>query len=152
MKIIVLAQRNAEVSLERMRPHFQAEVQAVWDLYLEGIVREFYTRVDEGGPAILTVESETVEAARREGRVDAVPFESEHRFMVTLHAGGEGPDRVFLKGAPEAVLDRCDRARIEGEDRHLDHALWAGRIEELASRGQRVLAVAMKSLEAQREI
>ena len=66
MKIIVLAQRNAGVSLERMRPHFQAEVQAVWDLYLEGIVREFYTRADEGGPAILTVESETVEAARRE--------------------------------------------------------------------------------------
>ena len=65
MKIIVLAQRSAQVTLEQMRPHFQAEVQAVWDLYLQGVVREFYTRADEGGPAILTVESEDVDAARK---------------------------------------------------------------------------------------
>lgn len=65
MKIIVLAQRNPKVDLDQMRPHFQAEVQAVWDLYTQGVVREFYTRADEGGPAILTVESESVEAARK---------------------------------------------------------------------------------------
>ncbi len=65
MKIIVLAQRSPKVSLEQVRPHFEAEVQAVWDLYLEGVVREFYTRADEGGPAILTVESESVDEARK---------------------------------------------------------------------------------------
>lgn len=65
MKIIVLAQRSPKVTLEQMRPHFQAEVQAVWDLYLEGTVREFYTRADEGGPAILAVESESIDAARK---------------------------------------------------------------------------------------
>ena len=65
MKMIVLAQRSPAVSLEQMRPHFEAEVQAVWDLYVEGVVREFYTRADEGGPAILFVESESVEAARK---------------------------------------------------------------------------------------
>jgi len=65
MKIIVLAQRNPTVSLDQMRPHFEEEVQAVWDLYTQGVVREFYTRADEGGPAILTVESESVETARK---------------------------------------------------------------------------------------
>ena len=65
MKILVLAQRREAVSLEQMRPHFKAEVEAVWDLYTRGIVREFYTRADQGGPAILTVESETVEAAQK---------------------------------------------------------------------------------------
>ena len=65
MKIIVLAQRRPNISLEQMRPHFQEEVQAVWDLYLEGVVREFYTRADEGGPAILAVESDSVESARK---------------------------------------------------------------------------------------
>ena len=65
MKILVLARRNAEVSLDQMRPHFKAEVEAVWDLYTRGIVREFYTRADQGGPAVLTVESENVEAARQ---------------------------------------------------------------------------------------
>ncbi len=65
MKILVLAQRRKEVSLEQMRPHFKSEVEAVWQLYTQGIVREFYTRADNGGPAILTVESETVETARK---------------------------------------------------------------------------------------
>jgi hypothetical protein len=65
MKILVLAQRRAEVSLDQMRPHFKSEVEAVWQLYTQGIVREFYTRADNGGPAILTVESETVESAQK---------------------------------------------------------------------------------------
>ncbi len=65
MKIIVLARRNPKVDTEQMRPHFEAEVEAVWNLYLEGVIREFYTRADEGGPAILTVESESVDAARQ---------------------------------------------------------------------------------------
>ncbi len=65
MKILVLARRSREVSLDQMRPHFKAEVEAVWDLYTRGIVREFYTRADQGGPAVLTVESENVEAARQ---------------------------------------------------------------------------------------
>ncbi len=66
MKILVLAQRHGNTSLDQMRPHFKAEVEAVWDLYTKGIVREFYTRADNGGPAILTVECEDVEAAKRE--------------------------------------------------------------------------------------
>ena len=65
MKILVLAQRHGEVTVDQMRPHFKAEVEAVWNLYSQGVVREFYTRADQGGPAILTVESESVEAARK---------------------------------------------------------------------------------------
>jgi hypothetical protein len=65
MKILVLAQRHADVSLEQMRPHFKAEVEAVWRLYTQGVIREFYTRADNGGPAILAVESESVESAQK---------------------------------------------------------------------------------------
>ncbi len=65
MKILVLARRSADVEVDQMRPHFKAEVEAVWDLYTRGIVREFYTRADQGGPAVLTVECESVEAAKK---------------------------------------------------------------------------------------
>ena len=65
MKILVLAQRRGEVSVEQMRPHFKAEVEAVWNLYTQGIVREFYTRADQGGPAILSLECETLEKAQK---------------------------------------------------------------------------------------
>ncbi len=64
MKILALAKRRDNVSLDEMRPHFKAEVEAVWNLYIQGVVREFYTRADNGGPAILTVESESLEAAQ----------------------------------------------------------------------------------------
>lgn len=65
MKILVLAQRRKDVTLDEMRPHFKVEVEAVWNLYTQGVVREFYNRADNGGPAILTVESESLEAAKK---------------------------------------------------------------------------------------
>ena len=42
-------------------------------------------------------------------RIDAIPFESEHRFMATLHKTPEGGEILLVKGAPEAILDNCDR-------------------------------------------
>ena len=41
-------------------------------------------------------------------RIDAIPFESEHKFMATLHNSSTG--KILLaKGAPEVILDHCDR-------------------------------------------
>ncbi|MGC8732123.1 MAG: cation-translocating P-type ATPase, partial [Halothiobacillaceae bacterium] len=40
-------------------------------------------------------------------RIDEIPFESEHRFMATLHHDHEGHAFVLLKGAPERVLELC---------------------------------------------
>jgi len=40
-------------------------------------------------------------------RIDVIPFESEHRFMATLHHDHSGHACVFLKGAPERVLEMC---------------------------------------------
>ena len=65
MKIVVLAKRRPEVQVEMIRPHIKAEIEAVWGLYAQGVVREFYARADQGGPAVLMVEGETVESARQ---------------------------------------------------------------------------------------
>ncbi len=65
MKILVLAKRHDDVSYEQIRPLIKSEVEAVWNLYTQGVIREFYTRADNGGPAILSVESESVEAAQK---------------------------------------------------------------------------------------
>jgi hypothetical protein len=65
MKIFVLARRHGEVRVEAIRPHIKAELEAVWRLYAQGVVREFYSRADQGGPAVLSVESDSVEAARQ---------------------------------------------------------------------------------------
>ena len=77
-------------------------------------------------------------------RTDLIPFESEHRFMATLHHSHAGDAFIFLKGAPERVLEMCARQRTMDGDRPLDSNYWLTRIEEMAQQGQRVLAIAVK--------
>ena len=64
MKMLVLPKPIEGVSREEMLRHAPAEIQAVWELYKQGIVREFYTRANEAGRVVLILESASAEAAR----------------------------------------------------------------------------------------
>jgi magnesium-transporting ATPase (P-type) len=77
-------------------------------------------------------------------RTDLIPFESEHRFMATLHHSHTGDAFIFLKGAPERVLEMCNQQRMFDGDEPLDKNYWLTRVEEMAQKGQRVLAIAFK--------
>ncbi|MCG2634432.1 MAG: cation-transporting P-type ATPase [Gammaproteobacteria bacterium] len=77
-------------------------------------------------------------------RIDAIPFESQHRFMATLHHDHEGHGYIYLKGAPERVLEMCHQQRVGGEDLPLDRAHWESCMNSMAERGQRLLAIAFK--------
>ena len=63
MKILVLPKPIEGVSREEMLQYAPAEIQAVWELYKQGIVREFYTRANEPNRVVLFLESASVEAA-----------------------------------------------------------------------------------------
>ncbi len=82
--------------------------------------------------------------AKQYPRTDLIPFESEHRFMATLHHSHTGDAFIFLKGAPERVLEMCAHQRTVDGDQPLDRSYWLTRIEEMAQQGQRVLAIAVK--------
>src|SRR3989338_6991475 len=73
-------------------------------------------------------------------RTDHIPFESEHRFMATLHHDHAGHAFIFVKGAVEQVLAMCNRQRAIGEDEALDLPYWHAQMAETGARGQRVLA------------
>ncbi len=76
-------------------------------------------------------------------RVDAIPFESEHRFMATLHGSSGGAQVLFVKGAPEVILDHCDRQETKrGEHAPIDRDHWMKASDRLAGNGERVLALA----------
>ncbi|MBT5231144.1 MAG: HAD-IC family P-type ATPase, partial [Methylococcales bacterium] len=77
-------------------------------------------------------------------RTDLIPFESEHRFMATLHHSHTREAFILLKGAPECVLEMCAHQKAVGEDLPLDRNYWLKRVEEMAEQGQRVLAIAVK--------
>ncbi len=78
-------------------------------------------------------------------RRDDIPFESEHRFMATLHHDHAGRVFVLLKGAPERVLSLCANDTGGGP---LDSAAWQARVDAAATEGQRVLALAECELPA----
>jgi calcium-translocating P-type ATPase len=65
-------------------------------------------------------------------QLDAIPFDSRHRFMAVLAEGPKGRV-IYVKGAPERVLRMCV---------DIDLHRWHDRAEALARRGLRVLALA----------
>jgi cation-transporting ATPase F len=83
-------------------------------------------------------------------RLDAIPFESQHQYMATLHKMGPDGSRVaYLKGSVESILQRCDNVFGDADSRPaLDPDSVHRRVEELASDGLRVLALARAELPA----
>ena len=76
-------------------------------------------------------------------RIDAIPFESEHKFMATLHRFADGGEALLVKGAPEVILDHCDRQQmVDGQPAPLDRAHFMRASDTLAAQGERVLALA----------
>lgn len=76
-------------------------------------------------------------------RLSSIPFESEYQYMATLHGGDEHV--IFMKGASEAILERCSKMYDEkGELIPLDKNKILSKVEDLASQGLRVLGFAMK--------
>jgi magnesium-transporting ATPase (P-type) len=95
----------------------------------------------EGALVTLAMKCGLERAAEAGGlpRVDEIPFESEHRFMATLHHDHAGHARVYLKGAPERVLDLCT---TQADGAPLQRRYWEQQLEAAARDGQRVLALA----------
>lgn len=77
-------------------------------------------------------------------RSDLIPFESEHKFMATLHHDHGGRAVIYLKGAPEVILKMCDSQRERGEERKLDREYWEREMNLIAEQGQRLLALAVR--------
>ena len=124
------------------------------------LIRENGSTRVEGDPteAALIVAAEKAglshaDAHREAERLDAIPFESEHQFMATLHRGREG-HIIYKKGAVERVLGRCaTMLGHDGSEVPIDREKIRAIAEAMAARGLRVLAFAQRNVQAdQREL
>ncbi len=169
VKGVVTADREYEVSGVGYEPHGGYSLQGedvdpqrddpILDLALRGVLlcndAELHQRNGswqlEGDPT----EGALVTAAYKaelEGhlineempRKDVIPFESSYKYMVTLHHDHEGNGYIFQKGAPERVLAVCDYQRTANGDVPIDKDYWEDWLETVAARGQRLLAIAVK--------
>ena len=102
----------------------------------------------EGALLVAAIKGDTdpAEHTNRFPRLDALPFESEHQYMATLHKSEETNKRlIYLKGAVEAVLARCNSQLDAGSSiSALDSDKILHQVEHMAKRGLRVLAFAGK--------
>jgi magnesium-transporting ATPase (P-type) len=85
-------------------------------------------------------------------RVASVPFESEHKFMATVHeegppvaGAGQRKRIIFVKGAPDRLMPLC-QSQVVSDDVNVPHApldlaFWQQRQAQLSSKGLRVLAL-----------
>jgi magnesium-transporting ATPase (P-type) len=80
-------------------------------------------------------------------RIDTIPFDSAHSFMATLHHNHKS-GFVLIKGAPECIFSRCSHQLERGLKIPIDLEECSRQIHKLAASGQRVIAVALKSLPA----
>jgi len=111
--------------------------------------------IADGDPmeaALLTVAMKAgfdpVDLHRTHARGDLIPFDAQHRFMATLNHDHDNHRYIIVKGAPERLIELCPLQRQQDGDVAIDPHYWNGRIEEVATLGQRVLAIACKPAEA----
>jgi magnesium-transporting ATPase (P-type) len=80
-------------------------------------------------------------------RTDVIPFESEHRFMATLHHDHTGKGVSYVKGAPERLFSMCSHQRDGSANSPINEEYWQEQMHKMASQGQRVIAIAAKDFD-----
>ncbi|MCW4008270.1 MAG: HAD-IC family P-type ATPase [Candidatus Bathyarchaeota archaeon] len=83
-------------------------------------------------------------------RVDEIPFDPKSRYMVTFHKISAEKLHVYVKGAPETILERCAEILEDGKAKRLtqqrkEEILAAS--TQMASEALRVLAIAYASID-----
>lgn len=87
------------------------------------------------------------EVSARLPRLLTIPFESEYRYMATLHGADDAPKMIYIKGAVEVLLEKCAHSLSEaGKVAPLDKTLVLRSAEAMAMRGLRVLAFARREM------
>ena len=80
-------------------------------------------------------------------RTDSIPFDASHRYMAVLHHDHEGRALIHVKGAPERIIAMCaTNGRPTAEQCRLDAGYWHRQVDAIAAQGQRVLALAVRSV------
>lgn len=86
-------------------------------------------------------------------KIDEIPFDFSRKIMSVV-VEMEGKHRLITKGAPEEIFKRCTHYELDGEILDIDSLIVSDLKEEydkLSSDGFRVLAIAYKDIDNQKE-
>jgi len=105
----------------------------------------------EGAILVAAVKSGLIpeQVEKENPRVWEVPFDSKRKMMSTINKTDSGV-KVYAKGAPEVILEKCTRYYTGDSEEELDEARRESirdKVEDMAERALRVLAFAYKDTE-----
>ncbi|NTW44157.1 MAG: ATPase, partial [Anaerolineaceae bacterium] len=80
-------------------------------------------------------------------RIAEIPFDSDRKTMTTIHKWSDGAFIAFTKGAPEMVIEKANAVWVNDGPGPLDRTELLRVNAEMASRGLRVLCIALKRWE-----
>ncbi len=90
------------------------------------------------------------ELEKKYPRVDEIPFDSKERYMATFHTISKEKLDVYIKGAPEIILEMCSEILEDGKTKLLTRQKKEEILEastQMASEALRVLAMAYEPIE-----
>lgn len=77
-------------------------------------------------------------------RINEIPFASERRYMATLHQHANREQVLYVKGAPDRLLDFCSAQLSDEGIEALNRDYWQQQLATLAEQGMRVIALAFR--------
>jgi magnesium-transporting ATPase (P-type) len=83
-------------------------------------------------------------------KLNDIPFDSVYKYRATLVEDG-GKRFIFVNGAPDRLLARCNSQCENGNIGELNLQFWDAKIELAASKGQRLIGLAFKVVEADKQ-
>ncbi len=106
----------------------------------------------EGALVVLAEKAQLMKTMleQEELRIDELPFDSARKYMATLHKVQNGNKRIYVKGAPEIVMELSQFVHNDGFNQELDEPIRANIQlvdQKMASDGLRVLALAYKDFD-----
>ena len=82
-------------------------------------------------------------------RIDAIPFNSDNKYMATLHKENEKENIIYLKGAPEKIVNMSCKIKIGDKEEEFDNFKkdkFANHFESLSKKGLRLIALAYQKV------
>ncbi|MBD3365792.1 HAD-IC family P-type ATPase [candidate division WWE3 bacterium] len=82
--------------------------------------------------------------SRNFSRLDSIPFSSDYQYFASLNKWHDDSKVVFMNGAPEVVMEKCDLDSDEKEK-------LMTRLDEMTSEGKRIIGMARKVVSSAKE-
>ncbi|TYQ15607.1 UNVERIFIED_CONTAM: calcium-translocating P-type ATPase/potassium/sodium efflux P-type ATPase,TIGR01523 [Acetivibrio alkalicellulosi] len=135
-------------------PVLQKLLQTMWLCNNSGILKNEEGHWDVSGypteGALITLGYKAGLKGLKAKRLASIPFDSEYKYMATLD-DLEGKRFIFLKGAPDRLLDLCKVQLSNDGEKPIDKKLWAEKMDMIAKKGQRMIGAAFCNVDSETE-